>query len=64
MKRKTKNSIFTSTTIGSTHVGGSMPNGSSQPPKNSVTVSSETTTMFRYSAAKYAAKRPPPYSVL
>ena len=54
---------MTSTTIGSTQVGGST-HGMFQPPRNSVVVIAETTMMFRYSAAKNAAKRPPPYSVM
>ena len=52
MKKKTKSSILPSTTNGSTHVGGSIPNGSSQPPRNIVTAIAETTMMLRYSAAK------------
>ena len=63
MKKKTRASVLTITTIGSTHVGGST-NGTFQPPRKSVVVSAETTMMFRYSAAKNAAKRPPPYSVM
>ena len=63
MKKKMKTHIFTITTIGSIQFGWSQ-NGMSQPPKKSVANSAEMTTMFRYSAAKNAAKRPPPYSVL
>src|SRR3954454_4782873 len=64
MKKKTSASILAITTKGSTHVGGSSPNGSRQPPRNIVTVIAEITTTFMYSAMKYEAKRPPPYSVL
>ena len=42
--------IFTSTTSGSTHVGGSIPNGSCQPPRKTVVTTPETTSTFRYSA--------------
>ena len=63
MKKKTRTSVLTSTTIGSTQVGGST-KGMFQPPRKSVAVSAETTMMLRYSAAKKAAKRPPPYSVM
>ena len=48
---------------GSTQVGGWMPNGSSQPPRKSVTAMPETTIMFRYSANRKATMRVPPYSV-
>jgi hypothetical protein len=64
MNRKRKKRILTTTTIGSTHVGGSMPNGKVQPPKKSVAVRAYAFTMLGYSAANKAAKRPPPYSVL
>ena len=58
-----KSIIFASTTKGSTQVGGWMPNGSSQPPRNSVTATPETTIMLRYSANRNATMRVPPYSV-
>ena len=48
---------------GSTQAGGWIPNGSSQPPRNSVTAIPETTIMFRYSANRNATIRVPPYSV-
>src|SRR6185436_5770083 len=38
-------------------------NGRSQPPKNSVVATDETTIMFAYSARKNSAKRMPLYSV-
>src|SRR6185436_4258331 len=38
-------------------------NGRSQPPKNSVVATDETTIMFAYSARKNSAKRIPLYSV-
>src|SRR3954454_2561769 len=63
MKKAEKRAILASTTNGSTQVGGST-KGMSQPPRKIVTARPETTTTLRYSAAKYAAKRPPPYSVL
>src|SRR3954470_13069560 len=63
MKKKTKTRILKITTNGSIQFGWSQ-NGTSQPPQKSVAISAETTTTFRYSAAKNAAKRPPPYSVL
>ena len=50
MKNVTKIIIFASTTNGSTQPGGWIPNGSSQPPRNSVTAIAETTIMFTYSA--------------
>src|ERR1700748_3195488 len=63
MKKVTNSIIFTSTTIGSTQPGGSIPNGSSQPPRNIVTAIPETTNMFMYSANRYATNGVPPYSV-
>ena len=59
----TKIIILASTMNGSTQVGGWIPNGSSQPPRNSVTAIPETTSMFRYSANRNATMRVPPYSV-
>ena len=41
-----KSRILTSTTNGSTQPGGSIPNGSSQPPRKSVTAMPEITIMF------------------
>src|SRR3954466_8200084 len=64
MKKMTTKPILNRTTKGSTHVGGSMPNGSSQPPKKTVVTMPETTSTLRYSAKECDAKRAPPYSVM
>jgi hypothetical protein len=64
MKKNTSAPIFARTTSGSTHVGGSMPKGSIQPPRKIVTVSRQTVSMFRYSAKRKATIFVPPYSVM
>ncbi len=50
MKNVMNSIILTTTTIGSTQPGGWIPNGISQPPRNSVVAIPETTIMFVYSA--------------